>query len=45
MRRQELDLQGLSTAVVVSCSQQGPDGASTRTDQLAADVPDGGVTG
>lgn len=41
--RQELDLQGFSTAVVVSYSQQGPDGARTRTDQLVADLRGGGL--
>ncbi len=43
VRRQELDLRGLSNAVVVSYSQQGSDGAPTRTDQLVADLPDGGL--
>lgn len=41
--RQELDLQGLAGAVVVSYRQQAPDGAPTRTDQLVADLPDGGL--
>jgi len=41
--RRALDLEGFTTALVVSYQQPAPNGSLTRTDQLVADLADGGL--